>query len=360
MRGPQATLVLALAYYVTGRLGLLLAVPPGYATAVWPPSGLALAGILLCGYRVWPAIVIASFALNVPIGFDTAHVLDSFAVLTIIALGAAAQAVVGARLIEAMVADPRALLREGDIVRFLVLAGPVSCLVSSTVAVALLVSKGVVASTSAWLTWSTWWVGDAIGAMLFAPLVLVWLAPSPYATRRHLSVSLPMLTMFLLAVGVYVYAQSLERDRWERDFERRSSAVLHALRNSLDGYLEALYATQALLLANPGTDAKSFHDFAAGFLERHPGLRALGWDARVRRADRASFEAAVRSEGADDFEIREHGPQGGWFERRTARSISSSATSNRSRPTGEPSVSTLPPMPRVAKSSSGRVMARNR
>ncbi len=179
MRGPQATLVLALAYYVTGRLGLLLAVPPGYATAVWPPSGLALAGVLLCGYRVWPAIVIASVALNVPIGFDSAHVLDSFAVLTIIALGAAAQAIVGARLIEAMVADPRALLREGDIVRFLVLAGPVSCLVSSTVAVALLVSKGVVASTSAWLTWSTWWVGDAIGAMLFAPLVLVG------SRRRH-------------------------------------------------------------------------------------------------------------------------------------------------------------------------------
>jgi len=310
MRGPQATLVLALAYYVTGRLGLLLAVPPGYATAVWPPSGLALAGVLLCGYRVWPAIAVASFALNVPIGFDPAHVLDSVAVLTIIALGAAAQAIVGARLIEATVADPRALLREGDIVRFLVLAGPVSCLVSSTVAVTLLVSKGVVASTSAWLTWSTWWVGDAIGAMLFAPLVLVWLAPSPYATRRHLSVSLPMLTMFLLAVGVYVYAQSLERDRWERDFERRSSAVLHALRNNLDGYLEALYATQALLLANPGTDAKSFHDFAAGFLERHPGLRALGWDARVRRADRSSFEAAARIEGAGDFEIRELDPQG--------------------------------------------------
>ena len=72
MGGPQATLVLALAYYVTGRLGLLLAVPPGYATAVWPPSGLALAGILLCGYRVWPAIVVASFASN-PIGTFNAN-----------------------------------------------------------------------------------------------------------------------------------------------------------------------------------------------------------------------------------------------------------------------------------------------
>ncbi len=120
-----------------------------------------------------------------------------------------------------------------------------------------------------------------------------------------------MLTMFLLAVGVYVYAQSLERDRWERDFDRRSSAVLHALRNSLDGYLEALYATQALLLANPATDAESFHDFAAGFLERHPGLRALGWDSRVRRADRSSFEAAARIEGAVRFRDPGARPAGG-------------------------------------------------
>jgi PAS domain S-box-containing protein len=311
MRGPQATLALALAYYVTGRLGLLLAVPPGYATVVWPPSGLALAGILFCGYRVWPAIVVASFALNVPIAFDAARVLNSLAIPTIIALGAAAQAIVGAWLVEATVADPRALLRGGDIVRFLVLAGPVSCLLSATVGVAVLVSKGVVASTAAWLTWSTWWVGDAIGAMLFAPLVLVWLAPSPYATRRHLSVSLPMLTSFLLAVGVYVYAQNLERDRWERDFERRSNAALQAMRKSLDGYLEALYATQALLLANPDVGAKSFHEFAAGFLERHPGIRALAWDARVRRADRSSFETAARSEGFGDFAIRERGPNGG-------------------------------------------------
>ena len=105
MRDPAATLVLALAYYVTGRLGLLLAIPPGYATAVWPPSGLALAAMLLCGYRVWPGVVIASFALNVPTGFDAGHVLASIAAPTTIALGAAAQAIVGAWLVEALVAD---------------------------------------------------------------------------------------------------------------------------------------------------------------------------------------------------------------------------------------------------------------
>ena len=190
------------------------------------------------------------------------------------------------------------------------LAGPVASLVSATVGAGVLMSNGVVAPGGAWLTWSTWWVGDAIGAMLFAPLVLIWLAPSPDAPRRHLSVSLPMLAMFLLAVGAYVYAQGLERERWQRDFARRSDAVLHGLRENLDGYLEALYATQGLFTVNGDVDRSGFHEFTAGFLERHRGIRALAWGLRVRRGDRPSFEAAVRREGFADFEVRERDPQG--------------------------------------------------
>ena len=62
---------MAAAYYVVGRLGLLLAIPPGYATAVWPASGIALAGILLFGYRVWPGILLGSFLINLRVSLDT-------------------------------------------------------------------------------------------------------------------------------------------------------------------------------------------------------------------------------------------------------------------------------------------------
>jgi integral membrane sensor domain MASE1 len=49
-------IAIAAAYYALGRLSLLLAIPPGYATAVWPASGIALAATLLRSYRVWPGI----------------------------------------------------------------------------------------------------------------------------------------------------------------------------------------------------------------------------------------------------------------------------------------------------------------
>src|SRR5262249_25646339 len=65
-RLPSLVLIsgIAAAYWATGRLALLLAIPPGYATAIWPPAGLAFAAILLCGARVWPGIVLGSFLAN--------------------------------------------------------------------------------------------------------------------------------------------------------------------------------------------------------------------------------------------------------------------------------------------------------
>lgn len=71
--GPVTlVLVLAIGYYLTGRLALLMAIPPGYATAVWPAAGIALAGLLRFGYRAWPGIVLGSFCINFPTAFAAA------------------------------------------------------------------------------------------------------------------------------------------------------------------------------------------------------------------------------------------------------------------------------------------------
>src|SRR5438445_6403326 len=91
-------LVIATAYGITGKLGLLLAIPPGYATAIWPPSGIALAATLMYGYGVWPGIVLGSVLVNIGTAWDTASVaalLTSMALATSIGMGAALQAVVG-------------------------------------------------------------------------------------------------------------------------------------------------------------------------------------------------------------------------------------------------------------------------
>src|SRR3989442_6901828 len=90
-------LIIALVYFVAGKLALLLAIPPGYATAVWPAAGLALVGILVLGNRVWPGIVIGSFLVNLGTSLDAATIgtiLRSISLPAAIAAGAALQALV--------------------------------------------------------------------------------------------------------------------------------------------------------------------------------------------------------------------------------------------------------------------------
>src|SRR5439155_14079349 len=130
-RTALLVLVIAVAYGVTGKLGLLLAIPPGYATAIWPPSGIALAATLMYGSRVWPGIVLGSVLVNIATALETTSVaalLTSVALATSIGMGAALQAVVGAYLVRRSVGFSSALTREREIGAFLVLGGPVSCL----------------------------------------------------------------------------------------------------------------------------------------------------------------------------------------------------------------------------------------
>jgi integral membrane sensor domain MASE1 len=136
---------LAAAYFIIGKLSLLLAIPPGYATPVWLAAGIALGGILLFGYRVWPGIFFGSFLVNVWTSFDAttaAPILKSMSLPAMIAMGATLQALLGTFMIRRLVGFPSTLDRLWDIARIMVLGGPVSCLVSGGIGVASLLVVG--------------------------------------------------------------------------------------------------------------------------------------------------------------------------------------------------------------------------
>src|SRR5580692_5200979 len=64
MKNAATVAGLALVYFVAGKLGLQLAYVHASATAVWPCTGIAIAALLVFGYRVWPGILIGAFAVN--------------------------------------------------------------------------------------------------------------------------------------------------------------------------------------------------------------------------------------------------------------------------------------------------------
>jgi signal transduction histidine kinase len=158
--------LLAVAYVLTARLGLMMDAVAGFATLVWAPSGIALAALFRGGRRLWPGVFIGAFAVNAWVG-------ASPFVAAGIATGNTLEAVLGAAALSRIGLDPR-LERVRD-VAWLILSGAVSSTVASaTIGVASLCAGGIVSSSGLGSTWRAWWVGDAIGDMVVAPLLLVW------------------------------------------------------------------------------------------------------------------------------------------------------------------------------------------
>ena len=165
---------LAAGYCFTGGLGLLLAIPPGYATAVWPPSGIALAGLLWWGPRVWPGIWVGSFLINVWVAYATTGANPSFTSLALaasIGVGSTLQALLGAFLVQRWVGAGKLFASAPAILSFTGIAA-LCCLLAPTWGVTSLALTGVVHLDEYFASWRTWWLGDLMGVLVITPLLL--------------------------------------------------------------------------------------------------------------------------------------------------------------------------------------------
>lgn len=185
-------MVLAAVYFVAGKLGLRLAYVNASATAVWPCTGIALAAFLILGYRAWPAILAGAFLVNL----TTA---GTFATSIGLAIGNTLEGVVGCFLVNRFAAGRQVFERAQDIFKFAFLAAIVSTAVSATVGVTTLAVAGFASWNLYGPIWLTWWLGDAVGALVFTPLVLLWWEnPRLHWTRKQ------MMELFFLFAGLFV------------------------------------------------------------------------------------------------------------------------------------------------------------
>lgn len=167
--------VVAAVYVTTAKLGLSLSVAYGNATPVWPPTGIALAALLLFGRRLWPGVFLGAFIANATTPIPVA-------VAAGIAVGNTLEAIVGATVLQRL-GFRTALDRVRDVLVLATLAAIASTAVSATVGVTSLWLAGEIPSASYGYAWGIWWFGDAIGNLLVAPLLMVWLG----GERRRLA-----------------------------------------------------------------------------------------------------------------------------------------------------------------------------
>lgn len=165
-------LAIALVYIGTAQPGFLIAIAPGNVTVVWPPSGIALAAMLLLGYRAGAGVWLGSFLVNL-LFFIFHDVLVATAIITAgsIATGSMLQAFLAAFLYRRMIGAqiPPGLTA---VLKFMTIAA-LSCLVAATVGVSSLAFSSAIVRTSITDAWLTWWVGDLVGILTIAPVLLV-------------------------------------------------------------------------------------------------------------------------------------------------------------------------------------------
>ena len=309
MRLLITIIAVGVTYYVGGKAGLLLAIPPGYATAVWPPSGLALVAALIYGYRVWPGVLLGSMLLNVEISLEASGQTATLATLwpaASIAAGAALQAVAGAFLIRRFVGFPNSLDHAEDIVKFVVLSSPIGCLINATWGNGSLLVAGAMEANAFSFNWFTWWVGDAIGVLIFTPLVLIWLGePSRVWRQRRFPLTVSLVAAFSLSVILFVYVSSWESKQLQLEFEQRASTVARNAQINIKRYIDALYSIQSFYASTDHVERSEFRTFVERLHTRNDGIQALEWIPRVSQLEREEYEEAARREGHPTFRITE-------------------------------------------------------
>ena len=165
MTVAQAALLAAI-YFGAARLALLLAIPPGYATALWPPSGIALAALLVLGPRLWPGVWIGSALANLSIDASIPSAI-------IIATGSTLQALVVSALLRRHVGIPYRFRHVQQVVKFVALSA-LGATIAPTVALIPLSLLYPLPGADLLANWWTWWQGDTSGILIFTPLILSW------------------------------------------------------------------------------------------------------------------------------------------------------------------------------------------
>jgi signal transduction histidine kinase len=253
---------LATVYMVTAKLGLSLGAVSGFASLVWPPAGLALAALLLFGSRLWPGIFVGAWVINAWTG---APIMVALA----IAVGNTLEALAGAYALRQL-GGFRGTFDSLRHVLGLIFAAIVSTLLSPTIGVTSLRLGGVVQWSQAFETWRAWWVGDMLGDLVVAPLVLAWARRGEALNLKggRLAEALALATLLVLA-SYAIFHATVEVHPFESPYVLFPLFVWAAQRFELRGatLATALATTLAVWGTVRGSGPFARPDLASGLLD---------------------------------------------------------------------------------------------
>jgi len=289
----------------------MLAVPPGYASPIFPPAGIAVACMLVRGSITLPWTFIGSLLLNVWTGYSVSHQLDETgsAAAIVIAAASMGQAVVGGSVLRRAIGYPAPLDNSRDLSLFLLLS-PLFCLTSATLSLAGLSTLGVVRIADLGTSWISWWIGDTLGVLLVLPLMLILAGePRPLWRSRLGSVALPMLLFFAVFTAIFIRVSKWEHEEALLEFRLLSQQTTDKIRAGLEQQGIFLEQLERSFSSRAPVSRTDFRHLVQSLLQRFPTIQAVKWAPQVESPQRAAFEATQQRD-LPGFEIREVDPSG--------------------------------------------------
>jgi signal transduction histidine kinase/integral membrane sensor domain MASE1 len=193
----RRAILIGVLYYGAARLGLALALVYGNVSPVWPSSGVAIGLLLLFGLRHLPAVLVASFLSTAATGVPTWTALA-------IAVGSGLEPAVAVAFLR-WSRFRHSMERTRDVLRFAAAVVLLGTPLSATVGMLALAWGGVVDWSDFGRAWPIWWLGNAVGGLALAPLLLVWRRP-PTARwwDAHVRELAALLLLLVAACVVFV------------------------------------------------------------------------------------------------------------------------------------------------------------
>ncbi len=291
----------------------MLALPPGYASAIFPPAGIALAATFILGTRALPWVFLGALSLNAWTGFLASQDFDATGVMAalLIATASTLQAATGGWALQKAVGYPVSFDKGFEVLRFMLLA-PVVSLISSTLSVSGLTLLGITPRERFAANWFSWWAGDSLGVLMMVPIVMALAGePRKLWRSRIRTVALPMLLGLTLFIGVYLKANQWEQDAMLADYRQITQQSLDQIRLGLLQENAMLTQMQGLFVhdTSKSITRQQFHSYCLSTLNEFPMIQVLEWVARVNDENRAAFESD-HARDEKGFHITERDQQG--------------------------------------------------
>lgn len=288
------------AYFLAAIVGNFVAVSPIGASPIWPAAGVALAGVHLYGKKLLPGLFVGILCAQIHSfqDFSTLEkIIDSMIMGTVIAIGSTLQALFGLWLLRKNnIASDDPLLDEVSILKFIFFGAFVSTIVASSIGATTLLLNSIITLDQIALSWSTWWIGDSIGILIFTPVILIFLAQPRQLWRQRIKpVVLPLLIILSLTYLLFSHSVAQERKQHKANFDLAVERFHSVLSSNIYAFVRDSLVLKGIFDGSEYVSREEFNTMTTPLTAGRTGLFALEWIPRIVDGERTTFEQKMEA-----------------------------------------------------------------